>query len=297
MPAFNGERFIEKQILSILNQTHKAIELIIVDDRSSDRTAEIVSNLAETYPQIKLYCNSENLGFNKNFEKAISLASHDFIALSDQDDIWLPNKLEDLLSSIGDNWVVFSNSSLIDENDKYMEDSLLNDFSLERRSFRSICLNNFVTGHTVLFKKELLKLALPIPPQGYYDWWLGFVALYHNKLFFLNKVLTLYRKHNDSVIQQQEKLVANSEISRATLDYRSTITGLDNFRNYKLLSKRDKRFLSQLYYVYKQKDSNPLPLTLFYYFYFNILFPDLKKRKLISKTRWKLAKQLASPEV
>lgn len=293
MPCFNGERFIEKQIMSIINQSYKNIELIIVDDCSIDNTVNIVSDLARRYPQIKLYQNVLNLGLNKNFEKAITLATSDYIALSDQDDIWLPTKIEELLNTIGDQWLIFSNSRLINENDEEIEGTLIQDISVERLTFKSISINNFVTGHTVLFRRDLLEVALPIPTRGYYDWWLGFVAIYHNKITLLNKPLTLYRIHSASFVQQQEEMVANKEISLNELRNRSTLTNLCNLENYKFIKKEDKMFLKMLKKFYSMRTKFPPLLTLFYYLHFNDLFPETKKRKPISKTRWKLAKYFA----
>lgn len=293
MPCFNGERFIEKQVMSILNQSHKAIELIIVDDKSTDNTASIISQLSLQFSQIKFYQNPTNLGLNKNFEKAISLATSDLIALSDQDDIWLPTKVEELLNAIGDHWLVFSNSRLINEDDEQIDGTLIHGLSIERLSFKSISINNFVTGHTTLFKKEILKFALPFPIKGYYDWWLGFVATYHNKITLLNKNLTLYRIHSASYIQQQEEKVNNDEVISAELNYNSTLINLHNVSNYKYLKEKDKRFLRRLMTIYRIKKKTLAPLTFFYYLHFNALFPETRKRKIISKTRWKLAKYFA----
>ncbi|MGV3706986.1 MAG: glycosyltransferase [Arcticibacter sp.] len=289
MPCFNGSKFIEKQIISILNQTHKNIELIIVDDQSTDNTVDIVSSIAANNSKIRFYLNPVNLGFNKNFEKAMSLATGEFIALSDQDDIWLPEKIAELINSIGNNWLIFSNSLHIDECDHKLNDSLLENFSLERRSFKSIGLNNFVTGHTMLFRKEFLDFALPIPTDGYYDWWMGFIALYHKKIAYLDKHLTLYRLHRNSVIQQQERQVIDNKITRAFLNRHSTITNLSNFLKYRLLEDEDRKFLAKHYKVYSMKNKYLLPLILFYYVHFNDLFPETRKRKTISKTRWRLA--------
>lgn len=293
LPCFNGERFIEKQVMSILNQSHKAIELIIVDDKSTDNTASIISQLSLQFSQIKFYQNPTNLGLNKNFEKAISLATGDLIALSDQDDIWLPTKVEELMNAIGDHWLVFSNSRLINEDDEQIDGTLIHGLSIERLSFKSISINNFVTGHTTLFKKEILKFALPFPIKGYYDWWLGFVATYHNKITLLNKNLTLYRIHSASYIQQQEEKVNNDEVTSAELNYNSTLINLHNVSNYKYLKEKDKRFLRRLMTIYRIKKKTLAPLTFFYYLHFNDLFPETRKRKIISKTRWKLAKYFA----
>src|ERR1700754_726282 len=108
--TYNGEKYISQQLDSILRQTHRNLEIIIVDDCSADNTFNIVKRYSILDSRIKCFRNEVNIGFNKNFEKAIKLATGDYIAISDQDDIWLPGKVELLLNNIGDNWLIFSNS-------------------------------------------------------------------------------------------------------------------------------------------------------------------------------------------
>ena len=92
MATYNGEKYLKEQLDSIYAQTYKDIEVIVCDDCSSDKTVEILDEYKEKYG-LKYYINEKNLGFKKNFEKAISLCSGDFIALADQDDIWIENKI------------------------------------------------------------------------------------------------------------------------------------------------------------------------------------------------------------
>jgi glycosyltransferase involved in cell wall biosynthesis len=100
MCTYNGAKFMAKQLESIINQTYKNLEIVIVDDRSTDDTVAIVEQFAKNDERIKFYQNETNLGFNKNFEKAVNLTTGDYISISDQDDIWLPTKIEDLLNAI-----------------------------------------------------------------------------------------------------------------------------------------------------------------------------------------------------
>ena len=92
--TYNGEKFLYPQIDSIIAQTYPNLEIIIVDDASSDNTPFILEEYSRKDSRVKYHINSANIGYNKNFEKAFSLASADYIAISDQDDIWESNKIE-----------------------------------------------------------------------------------------------------------------------------------------------------------------------------------------------------------
>jgi len=114
--TYNGEKYLQAQLDSLIDQTYKNVEIIIVDDCSKDNTRSILLNYQSLYPFIKVFLNSENIGFNKNFAKAIGLTGGEFVAICDQDDIWDLNKLEELKENIADKGVIFSNSRLIDVN-------------------------------------------------------------------------------------------------------------------------------------------------------------------------------------
>ena len=102
--TYNGEKFINEQLDSILNQSKKIDEIIICDDCSTDNTIGILNKYYEQYPNIfKIYINRVNLKSVKNFEKAILLSSGDFIFLSDQDDIWVHNKVEKYIQYFNEN--------------------------------------------------------------------------------------------------------------------------------------------------------------------------------------------------
>ncbi|MBC7931137.1 MAG: glycosyltransferase, partial [Rubrivivax sp.] len=91
MCTYDGGRYLAEQLASIAAQTRAPDELVVCDDRSRDETTSIVRRFAETAPfPVRLYVNEQNLGSTRNFEKAIGLCEGELIALSDQDDVWLP---------------------------------------------------------------------------------------------------------------------------------------------------------------------------------------------------------------
>jgi len=116
--TYNGDTYISSQLDTIINQTYGNIEIIVVDDGSTDNTLPILKHYEET-GKIKLYRNNTNLGFIKNFEKAISLCTGDYIALSDQDDLWELNKIELLVNTIGENMLIFSDSEFIGRENRW----------------------------------------------------------------------------------------------------------------------------------------------------------------------------------
>jgi glycosyltransferase involved in cell wall biosynthesis len=274
--TYNGEKYIKEQLGSILNQTYTRIEVIVVDDNSTDNTFDIISDYSKNDDRIKCFKNDINLGFNKNFEKAITLTSGDYIAISDQDDIWLPNKLRLLLNHIKDNLLIFSNSAFMGDTDPRL---LLKDFKLPA-NYKGILLKNYVTGHTTLVHRDFLDLVLPFPQKGYYDWWMGFVASYHHKIVFLDEALTLYRVHDESVIKIRQDL-GQEKLE----EYETVGIMLNAFAGYKNLKPADQAFITQLQNGFQLKGSQVIsfPLMKMVYNYYRELFPNLKWRGSLSK--------------
>ena len=112
--TYNGATYLLAQLESIALQTHKPAQIIIVDDASSDDTVRIANNFAIEHPNVLVVQNETRLGYIKNFEKGMLLATASYVALSDQDDIWVPHKLETLLANIGGQMLAYSDSELID---------------------------------------------------------------------------------------------------------------------------------------------------------------------------------------
>lgn len=277
--TYNGEKYIGWQLDSILCQTYEHLEIVIVDDCSTDDTFNIISAYAANDRRIKCFKNEINLGFNKNFERAIELTTGQFIALSDQDDVWMPIKIELLLNNIADNWLVFSNSSYINEFNEVIAGNLLNKYNPALHGYKGMLLANFITGHTVLFKRQFVKYFLPVPQQGFYDWWIAFVALYHQKITFVDEALTQYRVHKASVMQKRLNAGRLKAEEDKTID-----TMLSAFAAYKHLNKHDEIFITRLKNAYRLNLSRQgtIPLCRIIYKHYAGLFPYQKKRKGLS---------------
>jgi glycosyltransferase involved in cell wall biosynthesis len=198
MATYNGADFIEEQIQSIISQLTPKDELIIIDDHSSDHTPKILSRICS--PAIKYFYNDRNLGASKTFERAIQLASKDIIFLSDQDDIWHPNKVsifKEFFCFNPDVTLLLSDARIIDGTGSIIEKSF---FSL-RGQFRSGLVHNFVKnkflGCTIAFRQSLVDKILPFPnsiPQ--HDIWIGCIAEIYGKTAYLTDALVDYRRHD-----------------------------------------------------------------------------------------------------
>jgi glycosyltransferase involved in cell wall biosynthesis len=206
LATYNGEKFIREQLDSLLNQTYTDFEIVISDDRSSDKTLEILRSYTKTIPNIKIFENKENLGFKKNFEKVIKYCESDYIALCDQDDIWDKNHLYDLITNIKDNSLICSNSILVDDNGKSLNITMkeilnINLDGKDKISFiKALFHQNFVQGSTVLFKRNILQYVLPIPDQVlFHDHWIALVAGMCDGVIYLDRPLIKYRQHNKTV--------------------------------------------------------------------------------------------------
>jgi glycosyltransferase involved in cell wall biosynthesis len=200
LTTYNGARFLRQQLDSIYHQTYKPLEVIAVDDVSSDETLKILDEYHRTHGLV-IVLNTERLGFVINFAKVLSLCSGDFIALADQDDVWLPQKIETLVASIGNSSLICTDVSLIDENGVVFVESLQRKLHIpipsEKNQFFTLAFLDYVRGCTCLFRRELLSRALPIPETAMsHDWWLGMWATRMHGIRYLPEPLTFYRQQS-----------------------------------------------------------------------------------------------------
>ncbi len=204
--TFNGASYIEPQLESLLNQTYSNFEIIVCDDCSTDSTVSILKRYASNDSRIKVYSNETNLGFNKNFEKALSLCSGSLIAISDQDDIWVENKIERMLTEWELETVLMHHSAKTFSNISLPSLAITNEKDMSVcTDMRYIISGNFIQGCTILFKRDLLKTAIPFPEGVIYDWWLGVCAFNSGKVKYLHENLIYHRRHTSSAHFSIEK--------------------------------------------------------------------------------------------
>lgn len=195
MCTYNGERFLREQLESLLWQTRQADEIIIQDDHSTDGTWQLLQEYAAGYPQIRLFTNEAGRGVNNNFFSALRRATGDYIAISDQDDIWDSTKMEKQLAAIGDKLLCTCRSKPFSTDGSPVNyDSRKPNYHLARMLYSSIA------GHTVLIDRRLLDM---IPDQEvvgriYYDVFLALAAAANDSVVLVNEVLVNQRRHEDA---------------------------------------------------------------------------------------------------
>lgn len=195
MATYNGAKYIEEQLQSLAEQTVKPDELVVTDDGSSDETIEIVRGFAHKAPfEIRLERNEKNLGFAQNFGKAMALCSGDIIFLSDQDDVWLPQKLERVRREFRaqpDVQIIINNARIVDGE--------LNDTGLTKLGqTRSLGLGDkaFLTGCCSAIRAEFRVICLPVPNRIFvHDTWLHALGDLCGVRTVLDESLQLYRRH------------------------------------------------------------------------------------------------------
>lgn len=207
MATYNGELFIREQLDSILAQTLSDWELIVCDDGSTDNTLSILQEYANNDSRIKIYQNERNLGFKRNFEKAIGLCKREYIALCDQDDIWYPNHLEILLNQIGDNSLSIGNSDIVDADNTFLNKRMSDTDHIHfipqdyrKLLYREFFYANPFQGASMLLKQDFALKCIPIPDEvHYHDTWISTCACLGQGLAYTYTPITRYRQHGKNI--------------------------------------------------------------------------------------------------
>lgn len=206
--TYNGERYLAEQLDSVASQTRLPDELVVCDDRSTDGTVAIVREFAGRAPfPVHVTVQPENLGSTRNFQSAIRRCQGDLIACADQDDVWLPEKLEQseaaLLGS-SDAVLAFTDARVVGDDLRSLGYTLWQGagFSEQQQeavrrgeAVRVLLRNQVVTGAAMLFHARLRNLLLPIPGGVVHDGWIALLAAAVGRLVPVAEPLMLYRQH------------------------------------------------------------------------------------------------------
>lgn len=231
--TYNGESFIAKQLESILQQTVSVDEIVIFDDCSSDATVQIIENIqANSSISIRLTRNEKNLGYIKNFEASVKACSGDLIFFSDQDDFWVPQKVEKMLSLFEKNqtWTaVFSNARVVDQlgQPKGYSSFEAIEFTTELQdqwqqggAFEILLRGYVVTGATLAIRKGIVPHIFPVPmiiEELIHDGWIALYLSMFNQIGFTNECLIDYRTHEKQQVgfgQKDKKITLLDRLKR-----------------------------------------------------------------------------------
>jgi glycosyltransferase involved in cell wall biosynthesis len=215
----NGSTYVVEQARSILSQTRLPREIVLSDDASSDDTVALVRSELDGFnagrnETITLVVreNTTALGVTKNFEQAMSLCTSDLVALCDQDDVWVPHKLERMAGEFEarpDLTLLHANLTLVDAHLQPLGATLFSAYRVSAWELESIhsgraldvyVRRNLVTGASTMFRRSLLEAAVPLPSAWVHDEWLGIVAAVSGRVDCLDEPLVSYRQHGANEI-------------------------------------------------------------------------------------------------
>ena len=214
LATYNGEKYLSQMLDSLLAQTRPADFIVAVDDGSKDSTPEILKSYESRLP-LRITILPQNTGHRAAFSKALEyarpkLGENDLVALADQDDIWIPQKLEILENAIekGDEhgtkpMLVFGDAQVIDASGKTVDKSWRAISGIQPRlsTEARIAGTNNVTGCLSLFRANLLQKVLPIPAAvGVHDAWIGLLAAQYGNIAPLEQPVVLYRLHGENSV-------------------------------------------------------------------------------------------------
>lgn len=205
MATFNGEKYIEQQICSLLSQTYKDWNLIVCDDGSTDRTVDIVKRYCSIDSRISIRESSQRSGVAINFLNGICSSTAPYIMLCDQDDIWFDRKVEILLSELlkNEKCSVAGEAILVYGNGYFYSDGVIGGetmFVYPESLKGFLFLNAGIQGCSIIFNAPLRDLILKYQAEVcMHDHYIAFVALAFGRVFYVKQPLMLYRQHATNV--------------------------------------------------------------------------------------------------
>lgn len=208
LSTYNGGLYLGELLNSLLEQTHMDWRLIVRDDGSSDDTVKIIKGFSAKHPErvILLDEDGRRLGACRSFIKLLETSTADYVMFCDQDDVWLPDKIEVTLREMrelesmyrGSPVLVHTDMKVVDSNLKILSDSFweYQHLNPNLKGLNHLLVLNNVTGCTMMLNSELRKLVLPVPEGAIlHDWWIALVASAFGKIGYLDRPTLLYRQH------------------------------------------------------------------------------------------------------
>jgi glycosyltransferase involved in cell wall biosynthesis len=205
MSTCNGETYLVEQLDSILSQSCSNLELLVMDDASTDATPAILVEYAARDPRVVVSRSEKNRGLVPNLESLMQRARGEYLAVADQDDIWRPEKIETLLALIGHRSAIYSASNLIDGDGRDLGATLLQAIGKEPVSGSDplqLFWDNTVSGHSLLVSKSLVSALIPFDAHLMYDHQIGIRALAANGLAYCDAPLVHHRIHSGNQVNR-----------------------------------------------------------------------------------------------
>ena len=198
--TYNGARYIEAQIRSILPQLAQEDEIIISDDGSTDDTLRCIQQIADD--RIHVVSRLQPIGVTANFYAAMEKAKGDVIFLCDQDDVWLPNKVQRCMEGLKQYDMIVCDAQVVNADLQPLYPSLFALIHSRSGLWHNWAFCSFY-GSGMAFRRSVWENAHPLPSGSLiaHDWWLGIVAEMTGKVCFLPETLYLYRRHTNTVTQ------------------------------------------------------------------------------------------------
>lgn len=281
LATHNGQAHLEKQLQSLLQQTHPPKEIIISDDGSTDGTCELLEQYRRSHRIIKVI-HSKGQSINENFQNALSICRGEYIAFCDQDDIWEKDKLAHLFSQFSPKiLLVYGKSILIDADDRQLP-CAAEDY-LGFRYYRSghlpffFYFSNCISGHAMMVRKDLVERALPFPANCMYDQWLALTASVKSEIIHVPEAVTYHRIHSLNAIN-------NQEMNRDEKSRRIKPSKYEKFSNHRIkhltllqkglaesetLAPFEREYLSQLYHRIERGEKRFFDIRLFFLLFRN----------------------------
>lgn len=215
LATYNGEQYLKEQLDSILSQSYSEFRLLISDDSSTDSTREILKEYVQKDNRIIVFNQDKNLGVVKNFEFLLNKVENDYYMFSDQDDIWKENKIEKSIKTLEEtnSDLIYTDLEVVDSNlnvtyNSYWKLKGIYNKIKRYNNFESLYLNNFVTGCTILSKKELISEVLPLPNDSKFvlhDYWIPLILSQKYKISYIEEPLIKYRQHKNNKVGSKKK--------------------------------------------------------------------------------------------
>lgn len=214
MATYNGENYLKEQLESILRQSHQDFFIFICDDHSTDGTQIIINQFLKKYPhKVFQLFTEDKLGAKGNFSFLMQHAKSPYVMFSDQDDIWLENKIEQTLLEMKrlekahgkiKPLLVHTDLQVVDQNLNILGKSFWKYVNLKALNFNKLnhfLMQNAVTGCTIMMNKPLCQLSFPVPEVSLmHDWWIALVASSFGRIGILNQQTILYRQHSSNTL-------------------------------------------------------------------------------------------------